>query len=256
MSQTLKSEVLDCSLIGEGSLLIRCAQLLLDNGHKVCVIFTTNETVAGWAREHGIRTAESSDRPCSSFLQGANFDFLFSFSGESALPDEPQVSGVKIIHFHDSLLPRYADNYATTWALMCGETLHGVTWYESAGAGEVGILKQKEIHIEEEDTAFSLNIKCFQAAIDSFDELLGDLRTDNVKKKTRLISDSERNYLDKFNQSSAGILPWDAPAEEISRYIKALDFNVYENKITVPKTPIAGEFIAVKQCEKIGRAHV
>ena len=54
------------------------------------------------------------------------------------------------INYHYAPLPKYAGPYATSWAIMQGERVHGVTWHamiELVDAGD--ILKQYLFEIDE-----------------------------------------------------------------------------------------------------------
>ena len=42
------------------------------------------------------------------------------------------------INFHDALLPRYAGLNAPAWALLAGESTHGVTWHEMTPQVDAG----------------------------------------------------------------------------------------------------------------------
>ena len=87
------------------------------------------------------------------------------------------------INYHDSLLPKYAGTYATTWALMNREKVHGITWHimtPQVDAGE--ILKQVSIPIDTNETAFTLNAKCYQGALAAFEELVDELASGRVSR--------------------------------------------------------------------------
>ncbi len=48
------SNKFNCFLIGEESLLLQCRENLLNKGHKILGIFSSNETIAKWALENEI----------------------------------------------------------------------------------------------------------------------------------------------------------------------------------------------------------
>ena len=73
------------------------------------------------------------------------------------------------VNFHDGPLPAYAGLNAPVWAILAGETTHGITWHlmeEGADTGD--ILVTQEVNINEEETAFTFNAKCFAAGVESF----------------------------------------------------------------------------------------
>src|SRR5438477_3054644 len=82
------------------------------------------------------------------------------------------------INFHDGPLPRYAGVHATSWALIHNERSHAVSWHEISDLVDGGrILKQQSVPIAKDETAYSLNTKCFEAGMHSFAELVQDIET-------------------------------------------------------------------------------
>ncbi len=52
--------VLEFCLMGEGSLLIQCAELVIERGHAVRGIVSIDPTILDWATSQGIPTRETS----------------------------------------------------------------------------------------------------------------------------------------------------------------------------------------------------
>ncbi len=53
--------------------------------------------------------------------------------------------------------------HATSWAILNQEKEHGITWHiatEKIDSGD--ILKQVSLSVSENETALSLNLKCFE----------------------------------------------------------------------------------------------
>ncbi len=66
--------------------------------------------------------------------------------------------------------------YVTTWALINGEPEHGISWHwmtKEIDAG--GVLKEKRFPVASDETAVTLNSKCYEAGFDAFRSLLTDL---------------------------------------------------------------------------------
>lgn len=56
---------------------------------------------------------------------------------------------------------------------MNGEASHAITWHlMTAGIDEGEILATRSFDIEGDDTAFTLNARCFSAALDSFADVM------------------------------------------------------------------------------------
>jgi len=237
-----------CLIIGAGSLPIRCAEILLRDGHTINAIVTADQALISWAAENSVSVLppdldsnELSDKP---------FDFLFSIVNEHILKEDLlQLPRELAINYHDGPLPRYAGTHATSWALMNGEREHAVTWHvisEQVDAGD--ILRQEKVTIETSDTAFTLNTKCFEAAIVAFEQLVRDLA---VKRPTRQQQNlGERTFYAKFKRPrNGGIVRWDEPAEEISALVRSLDFGGHPNPLGAPKILINDKFFLVTKAE-------
>ncbi|MDA7429895.1 LLM class flavin-dependent oxidoreductase [Primorskyibacter aestuariivivens] len=222
---------LSALIIGNESLARECAQQWLDRGHGIAAFVTRNPVLADWAREAGLRVeapgADLSGLPCDWLLSIANLDILHD--DLLSLPTKGAVN------FHDGPLPRYAGLNAPVWALMAGETQHGITWHLIEGGVDEGdILIQHPVAITPEDTAFSLNAKCYAAGIESFPALMDELEA--VLPGRRAQDLRQRSYFDLTKRPEAGgVLRLDRPAEALARMVRALDHGDYANPLCLPK---------------------
>ena len=66
-----------CFLMGEGTLPIQCAELLLEQGHQILGIVSPDESISDWAKEKGIFHISPKDNLLV-FLSQQSFDYLFS----------------------------------------------------------------------------------------------------------------------------------------------------------------------------------
>ena len=146
--------------VGEGSLLVRCAEVFLDAGHQIRGVVSSNLPIQRWAEENMIPYVAPTDNVVG-FMSRVAFDYLFSVVNPSVLPKEILALPRKLgVNFHDALLPKYAGTHATTWALINGEQTHGVTWHEMTEHVDAGrILKQRAVDLSEDETTSSLNVK-------------------------------------------------------------------------------------------------
>src|SRR5262245_18203019 len=121
MKPSMKS--FGCFIIGEGSLPVRCAEILLEKGHRIHGAVCTEPTLRSWARAHAIPEVDGvpAEQP---------FEYLFSIVNYRVLSkDELALPSRLAINYHDGPLPRYAGSHSTSWALMSGERSHAVTWH-------------------------------------------------------------------------------------------------------------------------------
>ncbi len=229
-----------CVLIGAESLLIQCARNLLEAGHCVLAIVTRAEPVRRWASEEGIRVLRSVDDLLTSDDLGG-FDYLFSITHLEVLPSAiirlPQSAA---INFHDALLPDYAGLNAPVWALLNGETEHGITWHLMTEKVDRGaILLQQRFLISPEETALSLNAKCFEAGVESFARLIQGLAQGCLIPRPQM-QPSLYFYARADRPEAAGTIDWKHNALPISALVRALDFGSYGNPVGCAKAFIAG----------------
>jgi amino acid adenylation domain-containing protein len=242
------TQKLRCYMIGEGNLLLSCSEYLIEQGHEICGIISANPLIAQWAGEQKIDLIDPTDNWIET-LKKVAFDYLFSIYSFSLIPDEVlSLPSRQAVNFHDSLLPKYAGFYATSWAIMKGEKQHGVSWHvmtRKADAG--GILKQHVIDIGQNETALEINMKCYQAGIQSFAELIDDfiLGTADITEQNLDL----RSYFPRYKSlPHGGVVSWKTNAEEIYNLIRALDLGPYPNPLGGAKLFVKKEFFIIKAC--------
>ena len=252
MQQGMLLDRFSCFVIGTESHVIRCAEILLQRGHQIYGIISSETRIRDWAKEKGIPPIEPGP-DLTSVLSRQPFDYLFSIVYPHIIPSEILALPRKAaINFHDGPLPRYAGMNATSWALINREATHGVTWHVmSAGVDEGDILKQHSVDIVEDDTALTLNAKCYEAAIDAFAELADELANGSVEIRKQNLA--ERTYFAKYRRPPAACtLSWSQTADEIAALVRALDFGPYTNPLGLPKLVMGGEVFIVPEIKALG----
>lgn len=240
-----------CVLIGEGTLLIRCAELLLDRDWGIQGIVTANGAIVDWARTQQIRVIAPGAN-LASRLQGVNIDYLFSVANLRIIPPEVlELASQGAVNFHDGPLPRYAGLNATSWALLNREPMHGVTWHEMREAVDEGaIFKQRLFPVAADETAFTLNAKCYSNGLDTFGELIDEIVSGRVQPQAQALEG--KTYFGRYERPlAAQIVSWQQPAEKTLALVRALDFGNYENPLGQPKLKIGSEIVALAQVDAL-----
>ena len=226
-----------CSLIGGQSLLIQCGQRLLDAGHEIVRVVSSDPQVAEWAKSRELTLAD--DRgDLAAALTAEPVDYLFSIVNLRLLPaavvDFPNRMA---INFHDGPLPAYSGLNVTSWALLNQENSHGVSWHQiTAGIDDGDLLASAAIDIAPQETAFSLNTKCFQAGIESFESLLSQLTNDDLKPKSQAVDQAGQYCAMRDRPESAGLLDWQQPGATLEKQVRALNYGPgYANAFAVAK---------------------
>lgn len=226
-------------IVGEGALASRGMEMANHAGLRVVLLASPDRSLAAAApeiehvsRKHALVAA----------LRRQPVDVLLSLNNPWVLPDAA-LENVRdwAVNYHDSLLPAYAGLCATTWAILAGETRHGVTFHEICSGIDTGnILVQREFSIAPDDTAQSLNARCFAAALDGLSELLDRWRAGTLRPRPQATEGSSYFGRDA-RPPSGGFLDWDRPAEELARLVRALDFGRTHNPVATPKITLDGE---------------
>ena len=183
-----------CFVVGSGVLGLKCLEILLQAKHQVLGVYSIDNSLEKFAKERDIPHAASLSA-FQDLILSTQYDYLFSINNVWWIvpPKVLAQSRKATINFHDSPLPKYAGLHATSWALIHGEPQHGITWHEVVSEVDAGrIFKQQTVAILENDTAFSLNARCLDVAIATFDELVRELATDCLEPLPQDLS--QRSY--------------------------------------------------------------
>ena len=243
-----------CVVIGDESLLIGCGDALLERNHEIRAVVSRDADIAAWAQGKGLavldRVADLTDR----FAPGG-FDWLLSIANLSLIPDAVLALADKgAVNFHDGPLPRHAGLNAPAWALMAGEARYGVTWHMLEGGIDEGdIVAQALFDIAPDDTAFSLNSKCYAAGLESFGEVIAGLETGAPERTPQDLS--RRSYHARDDRpTAAGRLNFGRDAGALAAQVRGLDFGDYWNPLGAAKIEVNGRVVLVRHAEVAGKA--
>ncbi len=225
-----------CVLIGDELLLVSCGQSLLDRGHSIPAVITENEQVAQWAAsKQAAVIAPGGD--LAQRLENIDHDWFFSIANLRLLPAAVwRKARAGAANFHDGPLPLYAGLNTPAWAILSGESAYGVTWHALADGVDTGAIHvQHRFDISSDDTALTLNTKCFEAGIASFTELLDMIEGDALVARPQEVS--ERKYFAKHARPAAGAtIDFACATADIMQLCRGLDFGAnYTNPLCLPK---------------------
>ncbi|WP_323765903.1 MupA/Atu3671 family FMN-dependent luciferase-like monooxygenase [Marinovum sp.] len=237
-------------LVGNDSLTRACAEQLLERGHGIAALVTRLPDLRDWAEAQGLQVvAPGGD--LAARLAGTACDWLLSVANLDLLPaDVLALPRCGAVNFHDGPLPRHAGLNAPVWALLAGERRHGIAWHMIEGGVDEGdLLVTRDLDLADDETALSLNLKCYAAGVESFAELLDQLAGTPERKPQDL---GQRRYHGRHARPEAmGLLRFDRPAEDVARVVRALDHGDYLNPLTTAKLMIGGTPYAVGTCELV-----
>ena len=238
-------------LIGNESLTVECGKRWLERGHEIAAVVTREPKVTGWASGAGLRVIA----PGAGLVErtaGLAVDWVLSVANLSVVP-APVLALARTggVNFHDGPLPGYAGLNAPVWALLNGETTHAITWHlMTDGIDEGEVLATRSFPIEADDTAFTLNARCFVAAVDSFAEVMTAMEAGGQPRQPQAAG-PRKIWRRADRPRAGGRLDFTQSAETVARMVRALDHGGYRNPLAVAKIEVPGQVWAVGQAEII-----
>ncbi|MBH1934189.1 amino acid adenylation domain-containing protein [Streptomyces sp. AV19] len=236
-----------CFLVGGNAMVASCAELLLERGHRVLGVVSADPGVRDWAGRAGLPPLgfgpHLEDR-----LAAEPFDHLFSVANLRMLPRRLLALPRGLpVNFHDGPLPRHAGVHATAWALLEGETVHGVSWHVMTGEADTGdLLAHREVPVTPGETSATLNVKCLEAGLDAFAELADALTSGQVRRRPQDLA--RRTYHGRHDRPpGGGLLRWGRPDAELDAAVRARDFGPHANTFGTAKVLIGERAVVVRE---------
>ncbi len=236
----------DAILIGNDTLTREAGRMLIEAGHDIRTVVTRAATVQDWAREAGLQI-EAPGPDLAARLPEA--DWILSVANLDLIaPDALARARKGAVNFHDGPLPRHAGLNAPAWAILEGDTDFGITWHMIEGGVDEGpILMQRHFEIAANETALSLNGKCFAAALESFPELIAQLAEGPQPVPQDLTGRSLHRRDDR--PAHGGRIDPAAKTADILRLVRALDHGEYPNPMVTPRVVAGGQWFTVTHAE-------
>jgi natural product biosynthesis luciferase-like monooxygenase protein len=238
-----------CFLIGNGTLLQECGNILRNQNHEILGVITSVPELRTWAEQAGLEVIDPlSDY--ASLLSATSFDYLFSIAYLERIPDHVlRLPRKGAINFHDGPLPRYAGLNAPAWALINQERRYGICWHLMTAEIDGGsVLKRGAVTIDSDETAVSLNTKCLAVGMLTFEQLMADIASDSLSSEPQ--SSAERSYFGKYRRpAAAALLDWSRSANELAALVSGLQFGSYWNPLGNPKLFLNGNAYIVADAQ-------
>ena len=243
MTATFNPAALSVILMGDESLTIACGDMVLAGGHSIAAVVTRDAAVGSWAAGKALKVFEN---PRDLLDQPADVEWLLSIANLRMIPSDVLALPAKgAVNFHDGPLPRYAGLNTPAWAIINGETTHGVSWHLIEGGVDEGdLLAQQLIDIAPDETAFSLNSKCYAAGMESFGGVLAQLEAGALDRTAQDLS-LRSNFARDQRPENMGLLDFGQRGETLSALVRGLDFGGYWNPLTVAKVTLGGQVLRV-----------
>lgn len=219
-------------LIGNETLTHECGAQILARGHRIAAVVSRQPEVRKWAAGNGIRIVDAGDWAA---LAGTQVDWLLSVANLAVVPPHVLAMASKGgVNFHDGPLPEHAGLNAPVWSILAGATQHGISWHLIEGGVDEGdLLESRRFDIAPNDTALTLNTRCFEAALESFPAVLDQL-ANGLRRQPQDLA-RRGLHLRTDRPAAMGRLDFAQPAEQVARMVRALDHGRYWNPVATAK---------------------
>ncbi|MCT9088922.1 amino acid adenylation domain-containing protein [Streptomyces sp. ASQP_92] len=233
-------------LIGSGSVLARCGEVLVAKGHRIAAVVTDDATARSWAIKAGIAHHELAE--AVALAPALSCDLLLSVGNYAVVPEALLACATRgAVNYHYGPLPHYSGLHTPSWAIAEGAREYGITWHRMAAVVDGGeVLRRTPVAIEPDDTALSLGLRCDEAAVAGLAGLIDEIaegRESGVPQDA-----AARRYFSRHTQFAAeGLIDWSLPAERVAALVRATDYGPFASPLVWPKIGVGGHFYAVRE---------
>ena len=242
-------------VIGDGQMAAQCAKLILAHQHFEIPVLIHHESGHQWgsavpklAKSSGISCLPASnvnDHAVVSALRQVAPDVVFSVNNWDIIRSELlEIPADGVINFHNGPLPSYRGVNVPSWAIINGETQHGVTWHFVTKKIDGGdIVASETFEIGESETAISLTLRCIATGVKLFGGLLDRYAAGDL---VALPQRGEGRYFSARDlPPNRGYLDLRMGFDHLSALVRGLTFRPFDNLFTYPRLRTAGETLLV-----------
>ena len=222
MRQPTDDGVRTCAFVGDRTLVVRCVDLAREQGLHVVAVASHDADILDACAGDGTELLRL-DAPAdlAPKLAPHRFDFLFSVAYLEIVPEAVLRQATTAVNFHDGPLPGYAGLNVTSWAIANGEETHAVTWHEMTREVDRGdIVAEATFPIDPDETALSLNARCFEAGAETFAGMVRDLAAGRLRPRPQ--DERPGRMLRRRDRPTVVVDPL-RPAADTARAIRAIE---------------------------------
>ena len=211
---------------------VPCLTALKNEGHDIAAVFTQPDKPVGRkqlltpppvkvkAAEMGIKIYQPNtlrDGTAFDILKDCNPDVIVVVAYGKILPREIlDLPKYGCINVHASLLPRHRGASPIQWAIVCGDSVSGVTTMKMADGIDTGdMLEKTEIVIEDDDTAQTLHDKLSSAGAQLIVSTL-----ENIENITPQKQNDENATHAPIIKREMGALDFSKPAKDLHNLVR------------------------------------
>lgn len=237
-------------VLGSGKIAAECIRLLVGYGSPVTAIEQGEQPLSAvrLVSEKHARPYRriAGDDAMTAYLESIKDETLVVSANNNYLFPRRIVEkrNLRIVNFHNALLPEYPGRNAPTWVIYEQEAATGITWHmvnDKVDAGD--ILIQKAIPIDSGVTALQLSQKCMDTGIEAFGSLLPGLLQGGVAGQRQELNRRKKVYR-SYEVPNQGYLDLAWPTEKMSAFLRALDYGIAQI-FPYPKMKLHGHIFSI-----------
>lgn len=133
---------------------------------------------------------------------------------------------LKIVNFHNALLPKHPGRNAPSWAIYEGDAEAGISWHEVVPAIDKGnIIFQSSVPVTPVMTGISLTRSLVAKGLESFKILLPMLLNNSYRAVEQAGGEYKMHYAHEIPNNGFADTGWSAT--RLSVFMRALDYGAY-----------------------------
>lgn len=246
---------LNVILAGEGSAPARVLRLLLAGGHRVVVLTSGEPDRAatsgpdGPARAAGLPVLPAvrvRDPGFAGWIRERRVDVLLSVYSLHRVCDQVLAAPrIGCFNLHPGPLPRYAGLDPVSWAILRGETRHGVTLHWMTPRLDAGpIAWRRRFPIGARESALAVATRCIVEGVALVERLLRAAAAgpDAIPRHPQDLG--RREYLGA-GPPGDGTISWEQPASRLANLVRACDYSPFRSPWGHPRGELGGRPVTI-----------
>jgi methionyl-tRNA formyltransferase len=205
-------------------------------------------TVAALARKLGFPVwpgASVTSPGLAERLRAESVDLLMNVHAlyriHAQVVDAPNLGSFNL---HPGPLPAFAGLNAPSWAIYLGERRHAVTVHRMAASIDTGdVCYESWFDVDDLATGLSVSTQCVRLGIPLIERLLRDARAGAIPARPQ--TGQRRRLFRRRDVPHGGRIPWQRPAAELARWVRASDFHPLPSPWGYPATHLGTEALQV-----------
>lgn len=229
-------------LMGKHNVSVSCLEEILKFGDNVIVVMHPDEflgpvpwqmSLEGAAAKHNLQTYFPENVNAPEFLDIAKEfepDIILSLQFKQILKKELlEIPRLGSLNLHFSLLPKYGGVYPGNWAILNREEKAGVTLhFMDEGVDTGDLIAQKEVLIDNDETARSLYDKSTLVGVTLFKEMYPSIREGKIPRISQDRSKATYYGIKSIDFEKDSKVDWSATTKKVYTKIRAFTFPPYQ----------------------------